>query len=199
MIITFEGLDGSGKSTQLHLLHSYLTKINRHVCKYSDPHKYGISADIRNILLHSSNKDIHSLTELLLYQASRSDLVMNNILPSSLLNDYTLIDRFIDSTVAYQGYGRNIKLDIIHTLNSIVVKDIIIDKTFYIRIGIDTFIQRLKHKKKDRIESSSIEFFERVILGYDTIADNNKERFTIIDGVLSIKEIHRMIINEMDI
>ena len=191
MIITFEGLDTSGKSTQITLLHKYLDKkyIN---CKiFSDPGKLGISSSIREILLDKKNT-ISPMVELFLYQTARVSLTENDIIPSLVSNNYVILDRYIDSTVAYQGYGRGIDIDTINTLNALSTMNVVINKTFYLRLTIDEFLKRIHNKKKDRIESNDESFFQRVIEGYDTIAKSSN-RYVTIDATLTREEIHHII------
>jgi dTMP kinase len=185
MLITFEGIDCCGKSTQIKLLCEYFEKMKVDYILLREPGNTPISEQIREMLLQKKYMDMSSLTELLLFSASRAQLVEKIISPALKDNKIVICDRFYDSTVAYQGYGRGIKLDDINNINRISTNGLIPDKTFLINISVETSIKRSEIRKgesPDRMELSGIEFFNKVANGYLEIAINNPKRFIVIDG-----------------
>lgn len=150
-----------------------------------EPGNTPISEQIREMLLQKKYMDMSSLTELLLFSASRAQLVEKIISPALKDNKIVICDRFYDSTVAYQGYGRGINLDDINNINRISTNGLIPDITFLINISVETSFKRSEIRKgesPDRMELSGIEFFNKVANGYLEIANNNPNRFIVIDG-----------------
>lgn len=196
MFITFEGIDLSGKSTQIKLLKNYLEKNNKKVIIVREPGGTQISEKIRDILLDKVHLKMEYLTEFLLFSASRQQLTKEIILPYLKKKYFVLSDRYYDSSTAYQGYGGMLDLGIIKKLNKIATDGLVPDLTFLINISIDECIKRKKlmRKKEDRIEQKKISYYKKVISGYLKIADNNNRRFVVIDGSKSIDEIHKEII-----
>lgn len=199
MFITFEGIDFCGKSTQVNLLKKYLEDKNKDVKLIREPGGTDISEKIREILLDKSHEKMFIETEVLLFSASRAQLVREVIQPYLKENIYVISDRFHDSTIAYQGFGRSIPLDFIRKINEFAIGGAIPDLTFIIDISIEESGRRKSQVKKellDRIELSEINFYKKVRDGYLYLAGTEK-RFKILDGMLSIKEIHEQIINEI--
>ena len=196
MFITFEGIDLSGKSTQIKLLKNYLENNNKRVITVREPGGTQISEKIRDILLDKVHLKMEYLTEFLLFSASRQQLTKEIILPYLKKKYFVLSDRYYDSSTAYQGYGGMLDLGIITKLNKIATDGLVPDLTFLINISIDECIKRKKlmRKKEDRIEQKKISYYKKVISGYLKIADNNNRRFVVIDGSKSIDEIHKEII-----
>lgn len=194
-IISFEGIEGVGKSTQINLLKEFLIKNNFTVEVLREPGSTSTGESIRNILLNKDS-DISSKTELLLMFAARSELISKKIQTSSC--DYLLLDRFFDASIAYQGYGRNLPITLIEDL--IKFTDCPIPKlSILIDISVEEGFARKVNDIKDRIESSSLNFFNNVRNGYLEIAKKNENRFLVIDGSLSITEIHESIIKKLTI
>ena len=192
-IISFEGIEGVGKSTQINLLKEFLVKNNFTVEVLREPGSTSAGESIRNILLNKDS-DISNKTELLLMFAARSELINKKIQTSSC--DYLLLDRFFDASVAYQGYGRNLPIAFIEDLIKFI--DCPIPKlSILIDISVEEGFARKINDIKDRIESSSMDFFNNVRNGYLEIAKKNKNRFLVIDGSLSIAEIHDSIIKKL--
>ncbi len=204
MFITFEGLDFCGKSTQVKLLIEYLEKKGNKVCLLREPGGTLISEKIRDILLDKKNNEMCIESELLLFYASRAQLIKEKILPELAAGNIVISDRFHDSSTAYQGYGRGLSVEFIDKLNNFVVNNSSPDITFFIDLPISEIEKRKLNCKKedlDRIESSELEFWEKVRTGYHQIA-KNESRFCIIDGTKSIDEIHlniRDAINLLDL
>jgi len=194
-IISFEGIEGVGKSTQINLLKEFLIKNNFTVEVLREPGSTSTGESIRNILLNKDS-DISNKTELLLMFAARSELISKKIQTSSC--DYLLLDRFFDASIAYQGYGRNLPITFIEDL--IKFTDCPIPKlSILIDISVEEGFARKVNDTKDRIESSSLNFFNNVRNGYLEIAKKNENRFLVIDGSLSITEIHESIIKKLTI
>ncbi len=196
MLISFEGIDGSGKSTQIALLKKYLEKNGQLVQVYREPGGVVISEQIRELLLNSK-MDIHPVSEMLLFSAARAQLVAEKVLPD-LENGITVIlDRFYDSTTAYQGFGRNsVELDNIHQINAIASLGREPDITFYLRMSWEESKRRTAHLEEDRMEQAGEEFFKRVINGFDHLADT-LPRFIKIEAESGIDEIHEKIISHL--
>ncbi len=181
MFITFEGIDGSGKSTQLKHTAEYLKALGKEVICLREPGGTDLSEKIRELLLSSENK-INSISELLLFEAARADLCSSVILPALREGKFVLSDRFFDSTTAYQGYGRKIDLNTINLLNTLSSMNIKPDLTFYLKIDLSVSHNRSKNRKPDRMESAGNEFFNRVINGFEEIANQNTARIIPIDS-----------------
>ena len=192
-IISFEGIEGVGKSTQINLLKDYLESKNYLIEIYREPGSTPVGEKIRDILLDSNN-DLSNETELLLMFAARSELIDKKINTSQC--DYLLLDRFYDASMAYQGYGRKLSKDFITSLTSFINCPIP-DLSFLLDISVKEGFQRKNTDVKDRIESSSNDFFNKVRKGYKTIAKANKNRFEIINAANDIDKIHQIIIKKI--
>ena len=201
MFITFEGLDFCGKSTQVQLLEKYLLENGKKIKLIREPGGTPISEKIRDILLDKRNSEMSIQTELVLFSASRSQLVHQVILPALEENYFVISDRFHDSSIAYQAFGRKINLNFVEELQKFVIDKAVPDITFFLDIPIDEVILRKSKVKQidlDRIESSEIDFYERVREGYLYLAKKEK-RFRMIDGTASIENIHSKIIKEIEL
>ncbi|AFN75133.1 thymidylate kinase [Melioribacter roseus P3M-2] len=200
MFITFEGLDFCGKSTQVKLLKEYLENKNEKVLVIREPGGTDISESIRSILLDKKNIGMCDETELLLFSASRAQLVKEKILPALEKNIWVISDRFHDSTIAYQSYGRGLPGDFVEKLQSFVIGQAVPALTFFIDLPVEEVFRRMSIVKKhelDRIETSQREFYENVRKGYLQLSQKEK-RFRKIDGMLTIEEIHKVIIEEIE-
>lgn len=199
MFITFEGLDFCGKSTQVELLKNYFEKNGASVKIIREPGGVKISEKIRDVLLDNKNAEMFDETELLLFSASRSQLVREKIIPFLNSGNIVISDRFHDSSIAYQGFGRGINTDFVIQLQKFAIGDAVPDLTFFIDIPIE---EVLKRKSKvsvsalDRIEVSKNDFYEKVRYGYKYLVEN-EERFIQINGLSTIEEIHKNIIEEI--
>lgn len=197
MFITFEGIDGSGKSTQIELLKSHLSAkgINCHV--FREPGGTEISESIRSLLLHDTD-DMDPVTELLLFSSARSQLIAEKVKPLLDNNETVILDRFYDSTVAYQGYGReSAPLDDIRQLNRIAAHGLIPDLTFFLRLGINDAEARTSSNRKDRLERSGPEFFQKVSKGFDMLS-REEARFKVIDATNDKARVHRAIVSHLE-
>ena len=199
MFITFEGIDFCGKSTQVELLQNYLINKGKKVLLIREPGGTEISEKIRTILLDKKNNKMSIESEILLFSASRAQLVREKIRPFLDEGYYIISDRFHDSTTAYQGYGRGIPIESVIHINKIAIDNTIPDITFFIDIPVSVSVNRknLKHQNElYRIEISKDHFYDKVRSGYLQIALQEK-RFRVIDGTLNIAEIHNIITNEL--
>ena len=194
-IISFEGIEGVGKSTQIELLKKFLENNSKSVEVFREPGSTLSGEKIRDILL-DDQYELSSKTELLLMFSARSELVNKKINNSTA--DYLLLDRFFDASLAYQGYGRNLSIELINKLVDFIDCPSP-DLSFLIDISVEEGFARKINDKIDRIESSGYDFFNKVRNGYLEIAKNNEDRFIIINGSKTVDEIHNNIIQNIDI
>lgn len=194
MFITFEGIDGCGKSTQVRTLQERLTSdLKREVVLVRDPGNTAISEAIRAILLDNKHQSMSFRTELLLYAAARAELVEASIRPALKRGAIVISDRFIDSTIAYQGFGRGIPHDEIAAANRLATGGLMPDCTFFLHLSLSDAKERCTEKTADRIESAGDEFFERVIAGYMHLADTEPERVHRLEAQQSVAPLHEEI------
>ncbi len=193
LFITFEGIDGCGKTTQINLLEKFLSCKGEKFITIREPGGTNLSEEIRNILLNSK-EFINPITELLLFESARTELTEKVIVPALNNGVIVLCDRFFDSTTAYQGYGRQLDINKIKMLNKLATNGIEPDITFYLSLPLSVAKERTKSKKFDRIESSDENFFKRVIAGFDELCEIEKHRFIKIDATQNIENIHNLIL-----
>ncbi len=197
MFITFEGIDGSGKSTQIKLLREKLLEEGYEVEVFREPGGTDISEQIRHILLNSKSV-IDPVTELLLFSAARSQLITEKVLPLLEKGTVVILDRFYDSTTAYQGYGRKaVSLEHIRELNEMASHGREPDLTLYLRISLEEAKKRTESLQKDRMEISGDEFFSRVIEGYDKLAQS-EERFVTIESSADLHATHATVWKQVE-
>ena len=195
-LITFEGIDGSGKSTQAKKLVNFLNKTKKTAIFVREPGGTTISEEIRDILLNRHLEDINDRTEALLMTGSRSQLTHEIIIPNLNKGFHVVADRYSDSTLAYQGGGRQIDLDWLIDLNKFATYDLDPNVTFFIDVVPEEAYNR-KKQEKDRIEMAGIELQNRVRDSYLELANRFQDRYKVIDGHESIDNIHVMIIGEI--
>lgn len=188
LFITFEGTDGCGKTTQIEMLKDYFETQGRTVLLTREPGAKGLGTKLREILLNYDG-EVSPVCESFLFLADRAQHVDTIIKPAVARGEIVLCDRHTDSTVAYQGYGRELDIEQIKMLNNIATSGLKPDLTFIFDIDIDTAQKRVG-KNKDRMESAGIEFFKRVRNGYLEIAKQEPERVKVLDGSKSIETIH---------
>lgn len=196
IFITFEGTDGSGKTTQIELLKEYLTRRNYEFIVTREPGGTPIGEELRKIIL---NKEFHMMTpvtEAMLYAASRAQHVEEVIKPALKAGKIVLCDRYLDSSVAYQGFGRNLG-NTVTMINEIAISGIMPDKTFLLQVNPDKGKNRIK-RDLDRLEAESRSYHEAVFRGYDELSMKSPERIYKLDGSQSIEVIHAEIIKEME-
>lgn len=196
MFISFEGVDGSGKTTQIALLKRYLEEKAIPNLITREPGGTNLAEQIREILLYTKD-EINPISELMLFAAARSQHISTIIKPAINENKIVITDRFYDSTTAYQGYGRGIDLGIVKQLNSIAVGQYHPNITFYLQISLEESLQRRHRQHKDRMEASGEHFLQNVITGYNQIAISEPKRVITIDGNLNVEEIHTLILQKI--
>ncbi|MBU0899674.1 dTMP kinase [bacterium] len=201
LLITLEGPEGCGKTTQSELLYNYLRSKSFSTIKTREPGGTKVGEDIRNILLNSDYKNIDFLCEFLLYNAARAQLLKEVIKSSLESGKIVICDRFLDATLAYQGYGRGIKKKVIFTLNKIVLGNLLPDLTLTFDLNPEEGLKRaLKAKKNthDRLEQESFFFHQKVQQGYLKIAKVYPERVKLILADKSIEEVHKVVCSYVD-
>lgn len=199
LFITFEGTDGAGKSTQLSLLNDYLKEKGFNVLLVREPGGTNIGEKIRNIILDIENKEIDCMTEALLYASSRAQLVNQIIIPELKKGSVVICDRFVDSSIVYQGIARNIGIDVVKKINNIATGGLIPDITFFLDLPPDKAIERKKEQKElDRLENEKDYFYNKVYDGYKILIEQNSERIKVIDALQSIDTIHKNIVNYLE-
>jgi len=196
--ITFEGIDGCGKTTQFHMLGHWLRDQGREVVETVEPGGTGIGQQIRRILLNPENFELKPRTELLLYFASRAQNVDQVIRPALEAGRIVLCDRFTDSTLVYQGCGRGLDTQAVLELDRIACQGLKPDTTLLIDIDLGTSLARAKRRNErtertepaeSRIDDESPAFHERVRAGYLALAAAEQERFRVIDGRAPLGEV----------
>ena len=191
LFITFEGLDGSGKTTQIELLNNYLKSKGFDVVTTIEPGGTEIGGKIRNILLDNENLDMSHKAETLLFLASRAELVSDVIVPALREGKIVICDRFFDSTVVYQGIARGLGEKKILDMSLWATGGIVPDITFLLSVKVSRGKKRMDtvSKKRDRIELEKDNFKKKIYKGYLDIAGKNKDRIVVIDGEKSIESI----------
>lgn len=195
LFITFEGIDGCGKTTQINLLKDYLENNGYKVILTREPGAKGLGEKLREILLNYDG-EVSSNCESFLFLADRAQHIDTIIKPAIQNGVVVLCDRHTDSTVAYQGYGRSLDLDQIKQLNNIATSGIKPDITFILDIDIETSLIRIG-KGRDRMENSGREFFERVRNGYIEISKQEPERVKLLNGKDTIDNLNKQIIDSV--
>ncbi len=196
LFITFEGADGCGKTTQLNLLANYLEEKKYPIVKTREPGANGLGEKLREILLNYEG-DVSDRCESFLFLADRAQHIDTIVKPALKSGKIVLCDRHTDSTVAYQGYGRGQDIDQINMLNNIATDGIKPDLTLIFDIDIDTSMNRIG-QNKDRMENAGKDFFNKVRLGYISIADNEPLRVKVIDSKKSIEDVFLEVQNKID-
>jgi len=190
--ITFEGSEGSGKSTQIALIKRYLKRRGRRVLFVREPGGVAISEKVRRILLDVANKEMGRECETLLYMAARAQLVEEVIKPALKKGVIVLCDRFLDSTVAYQGYGAGVDIATIKSIGEFATQQIKPDLTLIFDIPVEKGLSRIK-RKKDRIEVRALNYHNRVRNGYLALARQEPRRVRVIKVDAGKDEIHALV------
>ena len=192
-LITFEGIDGSGKSTQIQLLEAEFKKLGISYKTFREPGGTKLSEKIRTILLDKENIELYSNAESLLFAAARAQLTAEQIKPAITKGEFVICDRFTDSTIAYQGYGRGLNINNLELINTIATDGLIPDITFILDIDPQKATERLKTVNPDRMEATGIDFFKRIRQGYCQIREQNQSRCIVINGEKPQKDISKEI------
>lgn len=193
LFITFEGADGCGKTTQLKLLKTYLENNGYDVVVTREPGGKGLGEKFREILLNYDGV-VSDRCESFLFLADRAQNIDTIVKPAVASGKIVLCDRHIDSSVAYQGYGRGLDIQQIKELNTLATGGKLPDLTLIFDIDIETSMQRVGNEK-DRMESSGMEFFNRVRNGYLELAKQEPERIKVVEAKGSIDEIHAKVLD----
>ena len=195
--ITFEGVEGSGKSTQLHMLIEALHERGIPFLHTREPGGSPISEKIRSLLLNAEHLEMRPETELLLYSASRSQHTFQTIIPALEAGKLVLCDRYYDSTFAYQGAARNLDLDFITELTKFATFGTVPDLTFLLDLPVSAGFKRITDRKLDRLERESSDFHEKVRIQYLSIANNNPLRYVVLNGLDQPQKIHAKILSSV--
>ena len=179
MFVTFEGLDGCGKTTQAHLLAESLTADGVDVVSTREPGGTPLGEEIRDLVLHGDH--IAPWAETALYLAARAQHVDQVIRPALARGATVVCDRYLDTSVAYQGGGRELGVDTVLELNLLAVGGLVPDRTFLVEIDVETALARVGDKR-DRIEQAEAEFWPRVVDAYRDLAARYPERYVVVDG-----------------
>lgn len=196
LFITFEGGDGAGKSTQIDLLADHLRSRGCEVLLTREPGGTKISEKIRGVLLDPENREMAPVTEMMLYAAARAQLVAEVIKPALSEGKVVICDRFLDSSLAYQSYGRDLG-DAVLEVNQYAIDGCMPDVTIYLRVDPQIGRQRIQTRDQDRIESESERFHDRVHEGYEQLCLRYPDRITAIDAGGTIEEISQAIREEV--
>ena len=203
LFITFEGIEGSGKSYQSKILYRKLKKIKIPVILTREPGGTKGAEKIREIILKDyfdfkPSEKFNKYTDTLLYLASRNEHVINKIKPSILKKKIVICDRFIDSTMAYQVYGKNVNKNFIDHIHKHILKGLKPDITFLLKVNVSKALSRLKkRKKKNRYDKFSKSFYSKVQNAFIKISRNNKKRYIVLDNTNDSNSIEKIILKKI--
>jgi dTMP kinase len=196
-LISFEGSEGSGKSTQIAVLAAHFQKAGRDVISTREPGGTEIGEQIRNIIVHNSKGDeMCAETELLLFSAARAQLVREVIAPALTRGTIVLSDRYLDSSTVYQGIGRNLAADPVAQINRFAVGNVMPDITIVIDVPTEVGLARIRQRASDlpdRMERENIDFYQKIREGYLLLAKGMPDRFAVVDGTLEQDEVAKKI------
>jgi len=197
ILISFEGSEGSGKSTQIAHLAEHLQAVGREVISTREPGGTEIGEQVRNIIVHNSKGDeMCAETELLLFAAARAQLVRELIAPNLVKGVIVLCDRYIDSSTVYQGVARNLSLDPVQQINKFAVGNVLPDLTIVLDVPTDVSLARIHQRASDlpnRMERENIDFYKKVRDGYLLLARSLPKRFFVVDGTQSEEKVRKLI------
>jgi len=188
LFVTFEGVEGAGKTTQIALLKNALESEGRTVCVTREPGGDALAEAVRRLVLH---EEMTARAELLLFLASRAQNVERVIRPRLEAGDVVLCDRFTDSSLAYQGYGRELGREAVHMLNTFATGGLFPDLTFLLDLEPTVGLER--QSDRNRMESETLAFHERVRKGFLTEAANDTQRFCVLDATQPVESLHQQI------
>ncbi|MGI1691633.1 dTMP kinase [Thermoanaerobacter uzonensis] len=192
--ISFEGIDGCGKTTQIKFLEEYLLKQGYNILVLREPGGTKVGEKVRDILLDKNNF-ISPVTEMLLYASSRAQLMEEKILPAIEEGKIVLLDRFVDSSYVYQGYARGLGIEKVKIVNEIATMGILPDLTIYIDITPEEAMKRRGKREADRLERESWDFHKKVREGYIKLIKEFPQRFVFIDGMQELMKVHQGILD----
>lgn len=192
----FEGIDGSGKTTQCRLLARALQKDGHRVLAVREPGGTALGEELRRLLLHGLDRPITPAAELFLFLAARAQLASEQILPALAGGQVVLADRFTASTIAYQGYGRHLPLDVLEKAAYLASSGLVPRRQFLLDIAPARALERLG-PQRDRLEQQGESFLAAVRQGYLELAARRPEQFVVLDATLPVEELHRRIYTEV--
>lgn len=206
MFITFEGIEGCGKTTQAKKLKAYLEEQGKEVLLTREPGGSKLGLELRKILLSLESEGISKECELFLYLADRAEHVKKTIKPALSQKKVVISDRYTDSTLVYQGYGRGIELDLLTKLNSLATENLEPDLTILLDLPVEEGLKRALERnlvdkvsrQEGRFEAESLDFHNKIREGYLTLASLNPQRFVIIDGSLSPEKVFATILTKIE-
>lgn len=204
LFITFEGPDGSGKSTQISLTVEYLRQKGLNVLCTREPGGTSIGDQVRSVLHDVANTEMAAQTEVLLYSASRAQLVQQVILPHLRLGGVVLCDRYADSTYAYQGYGRQLDFYTLRLITRFATQALKPDITIYLDLDVEEGLKRkvaansAGQGELNRMDRLALEFHQRVRAGYLEMAQAEPERWLVVDATASVEKVHRAICQRLE-
>ena len=193
LFITFEGGEGCGKSTQARALRRKLEKLAVPAVLIHEPGGTVLGERIRHLLKKSTQIPISSLTELILFNASRSQLVSDVILPGLKAGQIVICDRFADSTMAYQSYGRGLNMEMVREMNHLAAQGLVPGLTFLLDVSPEIGLARKKEGANDRFEKEKLVFHRKVRQGFLSLAKQEPQRWVVIDSTLSRQQIASVI------
>ena len=196
MFITFEGGEGAGKSTAIKRIVEKLTSEGYEIVLTREPGGTPIAEEIRNVILDKKNTAMDPRTEALLYAASRRQHLVEKVIPALKEGKLVLCDRFLDSSLAYQAWGRELGSSVLE-INSYGIGDCMPDLTVYLRVDPDTGRKRIRQREQDRIESETEQFHQKVFNGYEQLCKDYPERIFCVDASRSIEDIEMTIRTEV--
>lgn len=198
IFITIEGMDGSGKTTQIEKLRQLFEKTGQQVVITREPGGTKISELIRQIVLDINHPEMDDTTEMLLYAAARAQHVHQLILPSLAAGKIVISDRYVDSSIVYQGYARGLGMEKVRLVNEIGTEKLLPEVTFFLDLDHASGMQRKKQQQQlDRLEAEKEKFHQRVREGFQRWGEQVGQRFVTIDAAASIDQIHNQIVAEL--
>jgi dTMP kinase len=205
LFITFEGPDGSGKSTQIHLVAQYLERLGHNVLCAREPGGTAIGNQIRRVLHDVANTEMAATAEVLLYSASRAQLVHQVILPHLRQGGVVLCDRYADSTYAYQGYGRRLDFEMLRLITRFATQNLTPDITVYLDLDVKEGLKRkvaantAGQGEFNRMDRLALDFHQRVRAGYLEMACAEPERWLVVDAAASVETVHQQICRRLQL
>lgn len=198
LFITFEGIERCGKGTQLELLHKHLKKEGYEVIATREPGATAVGQIIRQALLDPNLKEMAARTEALLFAANRAEHVERVIRPALKAGKIVLCDRYTDSSLAYQSFGRELPFDEVLQLSQWASGGLDSDLTIFLKIPVEVALQRLHGRERDRIEEEDRQFHKRVAQGFNKLSQTYEQRYRVIDGTKEKLQIHQEIVKYVE-
>lgn len=192
IFITFEGTEGSGKTTLIEQVAKHYKELGLTVITTREPGGSKIAEDIRNVILDVNNTNMDSITEALLYAASRRQHLCEKVIPNLEEGHIVLCDRFIDSSLAYQGYARGLGIEKVYQVNQFATNGLLPDVTIYVNVHPEVGLARIKsnNREENRLDLEKIDFHKKVYEGYYQVSQMFKERFKVVDGEKSREQVY---------